>query len=155
MYPGMMHWWRLRHHGHGCGTHAEHDAYTDEAFGRGGHGRHERRERRHDARMAAHHDHDLGAGAFGVRRPLRFLAHKLDLDERQVGELARILEFIGPDRELLPLAGTVLDESEERSMRGHLDLWSGRFVAARGRLRQQRGRGGHHRHVARRRHPRD
>src|SRR3954453_21275954 len=26
-------------------------------------------------------------GAFGVRRPLRFLAHKLGLDDRQIGEL--------------------------------------------------------------------
>ncbi len=29
--------------------------------------------------------------AFGVRRPLRFLAHKLGLDDKQVTELARIL----------------------------------------------------------------
>ena len=30
----------------------------------------------------------FGGGAFGVRRPLRFLAYKLELDERQVAELA-------------------------------------------------------------------
>src|SRR6516225_5197254 len=34
-------------------------------------------------------DDEPFGGGFGVRRPLRFLAHKLDLDERQIGELAR------------------------------------------------------------------
>ncbi|HZU34760.1 MAG TPA: periplasmic heavy metal sensor [Gemmataceae bacterium] len=37
-------------------------------------------------------------GGLGVRRPLRFLAHKLDLDERQVAELARILNDLKTDR---------------------------------------------------------
>ena len=37
-------------------------------------------------------------GSFGVRRPLRFLAHKLDLDERQVAELARILDELKTER---------------------------------------------------------
>lgn len=41
---------------------------------------------------------DFGAGAFGVRRPLRFLAHKLDLDERQIAELARILDELKTER---------------------------------------------------------
>ena len=44
-----------------------------------------------------HHD-DEGAGAFGVRRPLRFLAHKLDLDEKQVTALARILDELKTER---------------------------------------------------------
>lgn len=39
-----------------------------------------------------------GGGAFGVRRPLRFLAHKLDLDEKQVTELARILDELKTER---------------------------------------------------------
>jgi Spy/CpxP family protein refolding chaperone len=39
-----------------------------------------------------------GGGGFGVRRPLRFLAHKLDLDERQVVELARILDELKTER---------------------------------------------------------
>jgi Spy/CpxP family protein refolding chaperone len=46
------------------------------------------------------HGHDADApdeqpgfgGGWGVRRPLRFLAHKLDLDQKQIGELARILD---------------------------------------------------------------
>src|SRR5947209_20584347 len=34
----------------------------------------------------------FGGGPFGVRRPLRFLAYKLGLDEKQVAELARVLD---------------------------------------------------------------
>lgn len=37
-------------------------------------------------------------GGFGVRRPLRFLAYKLGLDERQVGELARVLDELKTER---------------------------------------------------------
>jgi hypothetical protein len=47
---------------------------------------------------SAPHGGDLGAGAFGVRRPLRFLAFKLDLDEQQVTELARILDDLKTER---------------------------------------------------------
>src|SRR5262249_25166273 len=43
-------------------------------------------------------DDNFGGGGFGVRRPLRFLAHKLDLDERQVAELARILDELKTER---------------------------------------------------------
>ncbi|PCC70213.1 Heavy-metal resistance [Nannocystis exedens] len=39
-----------------------------------------------------------GGGPFGVRRPLRFLAYKLGLDERQVGELAVILDGLKVER---------------------------------------------------------
>ncbi len=35
---------------------------------------------------------------FGVRRPLRFLAHKLDLTEPQIVELARILDALKIER---------------------------------------------------------
>jgi hypothetical protein len=42
---------------------------------------------------------DFGdGGGFGVRRPLRFLAYKLELDERQVAELARILNELKTER---------------------------------------------------------
>jgi Spy/CpxP family protein refolding chaperone len=37
-------------------------------------------------------------GGLGVRRPLRFLAHKLDLDDRQVAEVARILSELKTER---------------------------------------------------------
>ncbi len=39
-----------------------------------------------------------GGGGFGVRRPLRFLAYKLELDERQVAELARVLDELKTER---------------------------------------------------------
>jgi len=35
---------------------------------------------------------------FGVRRPLRFLAHKLELDEQQIAQLARILDELKIER---------------------------------------------------------
>lgn len=44
------------------------------------------------------HGHDGGEGPFGVRRPLRFLAHKLDLSESQMAELARILDELKTER---------------------------------------------------------
>ena len=50
---------------------------------------------------ASSEDEPAGFGfgvAFGVRRPLRFLAHKLELREDQVGELARILDEIKTER---------------------------------------------------------
>jgi Spy/CpxP family protein refolding chaperone len=37
-------------------------------------------------------------GGFGVRRPLRFLAHKLELDDDQVVQLARILDELKIER---------------------------------------------------------
>jgi Spy/CpxP family protein refolding chaperone len=49
-----------------------------------------------------HHHHDADRfetrSTFGVRRPLRFLAHKLDLDERQITALVRILDEIKTER---------------------------------------------------------
>ena len=44
------------------------------------------------------HEGDFGGGAFGVRRPLRFLAHRLELDEKQVAELATILNELKTER---------------------------------------------------------
>lgn len=40
----------------------------------------------------------FGGGGFGVRRPLRFLAHKLELDETQIAEFARILDELKTER---------------------------------------------------------
>jgi Spy/CpxP family protein refolding chaperone len=41
---------------------------------------------------------DEFAGGFGVRRPLRFLAHRLGLDDAQVTTLARILDELKTER---------------------------------------------------------
>jgi len=42
--------------------------------------------------------HSEDGGSFGVRRPLRFLAHRLELKESQVAELARILDTLKTER---------------------------------------------------------
>src|SRR5580698_1777810 len=61
--------------------------------GHGGHGRHHW----HGHGGPGGDDGPLGGG-FGIRRPLRYLAHHLDLDERQVAEIARILDDLKTDR---------------------------------------------------------
>src|SRR5437016_12818623 len=43
-------------------------------------------------------DDDPFGGGFGVRRPLRFLAHRLGLDDAQVAALARILDELKTER---------------------------------------------------------
>lgn len=43
-------------------------------------------------------DDDGSGWNFGVRRPLRFLAHKLELDEPQVAALAKILDELKTER---------------------------------------------------------
>ena len=89
MYPGSMHWWKTRraemcgtatHCGEGREGHG-HGAWPFGGFGfsPGGHA-------------------DYGSGPFGVRRPLRFLAFKLGLDEAQIGALARILDELKTER---------------------------------------------------------
>jgi hypothetical protein len=92
MHPGMMYWWKARQMAaNGCGS-----GWGAEACGPGGGGG-----RGHDDERQASSDGDdggFGGGAFGVRRPLRFLAYKLELDERQVGELARILDELKTER---------------------------------------------------------
>jgi Spy/CpxP family protein refolding chaperone len=81
----MLYWWKARHGGF------EHAAWAGcgPAF----------RAREWEEYHATHErGDDLGGGAFGVRRPLRFLAYKLDLDDAQVGELARILNDLKTER---------------------------------------------------------
>ncbi len=108
MYPGMIAWWKRRHHHDGCGGegHARHAGHG----GHGGHcggvdgGPHEGHPPWYGTHEAAFHGFnggdgdDFGAGAFGVRRPLRFLASKLELDERQVTELADIIQALKTER---------------------------------------------------------
>jgi Spy/CpxP family protein refolding chaperone len=91
----MYDWWRFaRRHGRawgvaaGCGPEA-----CGPVVGHGPEGEWE-------GRFASHgqNEGEFGGGAFGVRRPLRFLAHKLDLDDRQVAELASILSDLKTER---------------------------------------------------------
>ena len=78
-------WGRHGHHGpghHGPGHHSPgHEGWGGEQAHAGG-----------------EHDGDFGGGSFGVRRPLRFLAYKLELDEKQVAELARVLNELKTER---------------------------------------------------------
>jgi Spy/CpxP family protein refolding chaperone len=72
----------------GCGSEADPEEWALRAAAR--------------ARRFAHRrfeDEELFASAgLGVRRPLRFLAFKLDLDEEQTGQLARVLERLKLER---------------------------------------------------------
>jgi len=87
MHSGIVSWWHSRHGVCGSDTawscspggHRGHEwAGGGDGSGGGGDGE--------------------GFGGFGVRRPLRFLAYKLELDERQVAELARILDELKTER---------------------------------------------------------
>jgi Spy/CpxP family protein refolding chaperone len=85
MHPGFFGYWRHRHaHGceeGGCGPHGWHAGPHGGGGGGGGGG-----------------GDDFGGGGFGVRRPLRFLAYKLELEEEQVTELAAILSELKTER---------------------------------------------------------
>ena len=83
MHPGMM----GSGHAHACGCQSSHCGCVPRHFGRW-----ERHFYSDPAQEA------LPSGTFGVRRPLRFLAYKLQLDERQVGELAAILNELKTER---------------------------------------------------------
>jgi Spy/CpxP family protein refolding chaperone len=92
MYPGLLYWWKQRH---GEGDAAEVSCGSSHGHGHwGGHGWHGHGEWRQEA--GGHEG--PGGGEFGVRRPLRFLAYKLELDEKQVGELAKILSDLKTER---------------------------------------------------------
>jgi len=84
IYPGF-HWWRARRAA-GLGACAAPFGFgapfAEEAWRQAG----------------ADRFVEPGGGAFGVRRPLRFLAYKLHLDERQIAELAKVLSELKTER---------------------------------------------------------
>ncbi len=85
-YPGY-HWWKARHgadFGSWAGACGFGPSFAERVWA--------------ERRASSGRFGDFGSGAFGVRRPLRFLAFKLDLDERQVAELAKILSELKTDR---------------------------------------------------------
>ncbi len=83
MHPGFMSFWARRH--------APRHAYAYAGCGPGGYSAHRRDDGFAD-------EGGFSGGAFGVRRPLRVLAYKLDLDERQTEELAAILDELKTER---------------------------------------------------------
>lgn len=93
MHPGMLYWWKTHRGGGSCDLFADCGPSESALYGQRERHRHRRREY-----AASHHDSELGGGAFGVRRPLRYLAYKLALDEPQVAELARILTELKTER---------------------------------------------------------
>src|SRR5947209_5923963 len=91
MHPAVIEWWKARRASGECGSWA--DCSPGGGWGgpwRGG----------HDEQQASEGwgDDGGGGGGFGVRRPLRFLAYKLELDDRQVSELAKILDELKTER---------------------------------------------------------
>lgn len=90
MYPGFIPHWKRRH----CG-----ESRVEAGGGPGEYG--PWREAGWEYRAAPEEDagaFGFGGGVFGVRRPLRFLAYKLGLEDAQVAELARILDEIKTER---------------------------------------------------------
>ena len=83
-------WWHARHggascgEGAGCGPHGGGGPW--QGRGRGG------------PHFGGHGGGDDFGGGFGVRRPLRFLAWKLELEEEQVAELAAVLDDLKTER---------------------------------------------------------
>lgn len=62
------------------------------------HGHHAWAGRGHDHHHEESEEGRGGHGGFGIRRPLRFLAHKLELDETQIGQLVRVLDDLKTER---------------------------------------------------------
>ena len=114
MHPAFIWWWKNARHGHGCGPDARESACGPGGFGgghrgppwaRGGDDGPTRFGGRFGHGPPGHHgpghgppDEGIFGGGFGVRRPLRFLAHKLDLSEAQTSELARIIDELKTER---------------------------------------------------------
>ena len=84
MYPGMIPWWRRAREMHW----AREGCSPSVGFGP-------------PHRGSGPSDDDgagFGGGAFGVRRPLRFLAYRLELREEQIADLARVLAELKTER---------------------------------------------------------
>lgn len=95
MDPAMFGWWK---HAREAARHAHEEAHAHAHGGHHAYGGRGRCGPGAEAFASSHDDGDFGGGHFGVRRPLRFLAHKLDLDEKQVASLAQILDDLKTER---------------------------------------------------------
>jgi Spy/CpxP family protein refolding chaperone len=92
MHPGMLSWLgaRRREALREFGEHAACDPHGAHWGRHAGHGEH--------GHGPSGGDGGEAFGGFGVRRPLRFLAFKLELDEAQVTELAAVLSELKTER---------------------------------------------------------
>ena len=91
MHPGFYAWWKRAHGPSACGG-------PSEWAGPMGHERSAPRGGPASWEASGECDGEWGGGSFGVRRPLRFLAHKLELTDAQVTELAAILNELKTER---------------------------------------------------------
>ncbi len=94
MHPGFYGWWKSRHGRRvrrGLRPRARRRPPVGTVIGAP-------RARGRDGAALGRRRRRRPGGEFGVRRPLRFLAYKLELDEKQVGELARILNELKTER---------------------------------------------------------
>ncbi len=92
-HPGMLAWWHARRRA-ACGEEVGCSAHEGRGPGRHGHDGHGR----HASHGGEGGDGDDFGGGLGVRRPLRFLAFKLDLEDAQVAELAAVLSELKTER---------------------------------------------------------
>jgi Spy/CpxP family protein refolding chaperone len=92
MHPAVLFHLKQMREAMGCGDHAADSA----ACGTGHHGCGDHAHGPDSE--GAHASEELPAQIFGVRRPLRYMAHKLDLDDAQVQQLARILNDLKTER---------------------------------------------------------
>jgi Spy/CpxP family protein refolding chaperone len=82
--------------------------------------------------MGHRHHHEEDEGVFGVRRPLRFLAYKLELSQEQIARLVRILDELKTER-----AQSAVDD--RRSLADFADAIGGEtFDAARTQIAGER-----------------
>lgn len=130
MHPHLFGWWKAMSRGPafggGCGPrqHAGHEGHEGPTIGP-------------DWGDAE------GGGGFGVRRPLRFLAHKLDLSDTQVAELAKILSDLKTERaqgavdQRRTTAGFADAVAEDTFDRAKVEAFAGERVKSQERLRDQ------------------
>jgi Spy/CpxP family protein refolding chaperone len=94
----MFGWWKHRHAQGACGGGEGASAWAGHCGPGGGGGGPQGWRFAGPGHHGGGDDGEFGGGAFGVRRPLRFLAYKLELSEEQVEELARILNDLKTER---------------------------------------------------------
>ena len=114
MYPGLIFWWNKTH---GQKDHRGQHEGAWASCGVGAAGPAWGSHRQAVAAADGCGGDSLGS-AFGVRRPLRFLAFKLQLNESQVAELARILNELKTER-------AQADVDDRRALAGLADAIAG------------------------------
>ncbi len=93
MHPGYMwHWKQRQHRGNACGGTAYASAWCGPLP-------QPPQPEWHFSGRSRSGDAVFGSGGFGIRRPVRFLAERLDLDEKQLSKVARIVEQIRIERD--------------------------------------------------------